>query len=270
MRVRAAGALLLAPLLAVTYAVMEGVGRGGNGNTIAKALFWDGAGSYQPKAWLVVRDGIFFAVLVIAIVAICGPRFSRWLVALAGVGLIVLYVPWVIYDYYNFSASRPPNWLVKNYPWYLPVRTSAIMWIVVLALAVVLALTDRDPRQQGRPSRYVQPPQPQAQPTQQFAPRGYPPPPGPVLHPRPVSGSSPSSRRPRVTPRPPSPKSPNHNPSTARPRLFRPPIGLGLSIRPPRPIPLPLRRQRRRPPTTPPKSNPRSTRTNAEAAISCG
>ncbi len=177
MRVRAAGALLLAPLLAVTYAVMQGVGRGGNGNTIVKALFWDGAGSYQPKAWLVVRDGIFFAVLVIAIVAICGPRFSRWLVALAGVGLIVLYVPWVIYDYYNFSGSRPPNWLVKNYPWYLPVRTSAIMWIVVLALAVVLALTDRDPRHQGRPSRYVQPPQ-QAQPTQQFAPQGYPPPPG--------------------------------------------------------------------------------------------
>ncbi len=174
MRVRAAGALLLAPLLAVTYEVMQRVGQTGNGNSIVKALFWNGAGSYQPKAWLAVRDVIFFAVLVIAIVAIFGPRFSRWLVASAGVALIVLYVPWVVYDS-TLRGSRPPNWLAKNYPWYLPARASAIMWIAVAALAVILALTDRDPRHVGRRSRYVQPP-PQAQPTQQFAPPGYPPP----------------------------------------------------------------------------------------------
>lgn len=227
MRVRAAGALLLAPLLAVTYVVMQGVGRGGNGNTIVKALFWDGAGSYQPKAWLVVRDGIFFAVLVIAIVAICGPRFSRWLVALAGVGLIVLYVPWVIYDYYNFSGSRPPNWLVKNYPWYLPVRTSAIMWIVVLALAVLLALTDRDPRLRGRPSHYMQPPQP-VQPTQQFAPQGYPPPPG--AGPSPAAAQwqqphqpPPQGYAPTAQPQAPEPQ-PEHRPTPSAPAADRPAV----------------------------------------------
>ncbi len=201
MRVRAAGALLLVPLFAITYEAMQAVGLSDSSPSLLRLLFWKVNGTPQADVWLVLRDVIFGMVLLVGVVAIFGPRFSRWLVAVVGIVLIALYVPWIVYD---ITGSRP-SWLFDHYPWYYPARNSAIMLTAVSALAVILAVTDRDPRYRAVPA---QPGQPQHRPAhaatpQPAGPHDYPPPPGYQAQPPPPGAPAAAPTPPPAQPPPP-------------------------------------------------------------------
>ncbi len=177
MRVRAAGALLLAPLLSVidtqlgrfTY---ERGSFGDQAESVLRALFWirDGAEGSQPVLQAVTRDAVFLVVVVVALVGMSGLRAGRVLVALAAVGLAVLYVPSLIWPVGSFDQA-PPDWVREYQPWFLVGRAQAVLWIGVLLLTALLAATSRAPVR----GAYAEP-----GPAASYPPGPYTRPPGPV------------------------------------------------------------------------------------------
>lgn len=153
MRVRAAGALLLAPVLSIVDSALAFfTDRRGSftdqAEEVLRALFWIRAGAEgsQPVAQAVARDVVFLVIIVVALVGMAGLRSGRVLVPLAAVGLAVLYLPSVIWPVNDRTPDRfPPDWVFDYQPWFLVGRAQAVLWILVLLITALLAATSRNP-----------------------------------------------------------------------------------------------------------------------------
>jgi hypothetical protein len=151
MRVRAAGALLLAPVLSIVDSVLDRFTyqRGSfadQAEGVLRALLWvpEGADGSQPVVQAVARDVVLLVVVVVALIGMAGLRAGRVLVPLAAIGLAVLYLPSVIWPVFDPSFDRfPPDWVRDYQPWFFVDRASAVMWIVVLVIVALLAATSR-------------------------------------------------------------------------------------------------------------------------------
>lgn len=152
MRVRAAGALLLAPVLSIVDSVLNFFTTFERGSftdkteRVLRALAWvpEGTDDAEPIAQAVARDVVLLVVVVVALIGMAGLRSGRVLVPIAAIGLAVLYLPSVIWSPFDPSSDRPPpEWVRDDLPWFLFGRAPAVLWIVVLVIVALLAATSR-------------------------------------------------------------------------------------------------------------------------------
>lgn len=148
MRIRAAGGLLMAVLLYPLARELDLTGaRAGLGDTLRNLLWFRGDVDGKELFSVLMRDGLLVGGAVVALCAIAGFPWSRYLVPLTALAIAACSLPTLIYDLVNFSAgSDPPRWVIEYRLWFVMGRWTTGLWLLVLGAAAVLAVSDPKPR----------------------------------------------------------------------------------------------------------------------------
>jgi len=110
---------------------------------VFRFLFWTGEGAGARRIVMtLVRDGLFAAAVVTAVLAIFGVRLTRLVLPLVAALIALGLAPWLVWDVRG-RGDLPPRWVLDYQIWYLTSRYTALLWILVLLVAALLAATDR-------------------------------------------------------------------------------------------------------------------------------